>query len=135
MTLNTITGSTSPLSLSTKYLSIMKPQNIKAIIYDKRGRVLSIGQNNYEKSHPLQARHASNAGMPHRIYLHAEVHSIVRCTDTRKAHKMFVSRWDKKGNPMLARPCPVCMSAIKATGIKFVEYTTGNGFEVNTIEM
>lgn len=113
----------------------MKPQIIKAIIYDKRGRVLSIGQNNYEKSHPLQARHATNAGMPHRIFLHAEVHSIVRCPDLSKAHRMHVSRWDKKGRPMLARPCPVCMSAISATGIKYVEYTTGDGFDVEIIEM
>lgn len=36
---------------------------------------------------------------------------------------------------MLARPCPVCMSAISATGIKYVEYTTGDGFDVATIEM
>ena len=113
----------------------MKPQLIKSIIYDKRGRVLSIGQNNYEKSHPLQAAHAHKAGMPQKIYLHAEVHSIVRCPDLSKAHKIFVSRWDKNGNPMLAKPCPICMSAIKATGIKKVEYTTGNGFEVVCIEL
>lgn len=105
------------------------------MIYDKRGRVLSIGQNNYEKSHPLQAKHANKTGMPHRIYLHAEVHSIVRCPDLSKAYKISVSRWDKKGKPMLARPCPVCMSAIEASGIKIVEYTTGNGFEVARIEM
>ena len=37
-------------------------QNITAVIYDKRGRVLSIGKNQYLKTHPLQAKHAHAVG-------------------------------------------------------------------------
>lgn len=96
---------------------------LTAVIYDKRGRVISVGQNSYVKTHPLQAKHAAEVGMPDKQYLHAEVHAIVRCKDLTKAHKIFVSRWDKKGRPALAKPCPVCMSAIEAAGIQIVEHT------------
>ena len=96
---------------------------LTAVIYDKRGRVISIGQNSYVKTHPLQAKHAAEVGMPDKQYLHAEIHAIVRCKDLTKAHKIFVSRWDKKGKPALAKPCPVCMSAIEAAGIEIVEHT------------
>jgi tRNA(Arg) A34 adenosine deaminase TadA len=98
-------------------------QIMTAIIYDKRGKVISVGQNSYVKTHPLQAMYAAKAGMPDRQFLHAEIHAIVKCKDLTKAHKIFVSRWDRKGLPALAKPCPVCMSAIEAAGIEIVEHT------------
>ena len=98
-------------------------QILSAVIYDRKGRILSIGQNSYVKTHPLQAEHAKRAGLPEKQFLHAEIHAIVRCKDLTKAHKIFVSRWGKNGQPMYARPCPVCMSAIEAAGIELVEHT------------
>jgi len=98
-------------------------QIMSAIIYDRKGRVLSVGQNNYLKSHPLQAEHAKKVGLSERIFLHAEIHAIVRCPDLTKAHRIFVSRWDKKGNPMLAAPCTVCQSALAAAGIQVIGHT------------
>lgn len=96
---------------------------ITAIIYDKRGRVLSVGQNSYTKTHTLQAHHATKVGMPDKVYLHAEVHAITRLFDLTKAHKIFVARWDKQGKPLNAKPCPVCMSAIRSAGIEHIEHT------------
>lgn len=93
------------------------------MIYDRKGRVLSIGQNSYIKTHPLQAFHARRAGSPMKQFLHAEIHAIVRCRDIKRAHRMFISRWDRQGNPVLAKPCEVCQSAIAAAGISIVEYT------------
>lgn len=100
-----------------------KQQHLTAIIYDRKGRVLSVGQNSYVKTHPLQAKHASRVGLVEKQFLHAEVHAIVRCKDLSKAHKIFISRWGKNGEPMFAKPCPVCESAIKAAGIEIVEHT------------
>lgn len=100
-----------------------KQQHLTAIIYDRKGRVLSVGQNSYVKTHPLQAKHAKRVGLEDKQYLHAEVHAIVRCKDLSKAHKIFISRWNKDGEPMFAKPCPVCESAIKAAGIEIVEHT------------
>jgi hypothetical protein len=102
---------------------VTQKQNITAIIYDKRGRVLSVGQNSYVKTHPLQAKHAIKVGEEHKVYLHAEISAITKCKDLSRAHKLVIVRYDRNGNPALARPCNVCQSAINATNIKFVEHT------------
>lgn len=94
-----------------------------AIIYDKRGRVLSVGSNSYVKTHPMMAVHARRAGEPHKVFLHAEVAAIVRCKDLSKAHTMSIFRYLEDGSPASARPCTICCSAIKEAGIKFVEHT------------
>ena len=98
-------------------------RNTTALIYDKRGRIISIGKNSYVKTHPLQAKHARLAGDPERQYLHAEIHAIVRCRALSKAHRILITRFDRQGNPVLAKPCPVCMSAIRAAGIDIIEHT------------
>jgi tRNA(Arg) A34 adenosine deaminase TadA len=98
-------------------------QQITAVIYDRRGRVLSVGQNSYIKTHPLQAKHAHRAGLPEKTFLHAEIHAITRCRDLTKAHKILITRYNRQGEPVLAKPCPVCMSAIHSTGIKHIEHT------------
>lgn len=98
-------------------------QNIKAIIYDKKGRVLSIGENSYNKTHTTQAYHANKVGLPHKVFLHAEVHAITRLTELKKAHRIHIIRTLKDGSHGNAKPCPVCESAIKAAGIKYVTYT------------
>jgi deoxycytidylate deaminase len=96
---------------------------ITAIIYDKKGRVLSVGQNSYVKTHPLQAHYAQKTGNEHKLFLHAEVHAITRCQDLTKAHRIAIFRYNKNGEPRLAKPCQVCDTAILATPIKIVEHT------------
>lgn len=98
-------------------------QNITAIIYDKRGRVLSIGKNSYLKTHTLQAYYAKRVGMPEKQFLHAEIDAIIRCRDLSKAYSMFVSRIGNKGTPLLAKPCKICEQAIRAAGIKVVSWS------------
>lgn len=101
----------------------MAHHQITAMIFDKKGKVLSIGQNSYIKTHPLQAKHAKRAGEPYKHFLHAEIHAITRCKDLSKAHKIFITRYNKEGEPSLAKPCLVCMSAIKESGIQIIEHT------------
>lgn len=98
-------------------------QHMSAIIYDKRGRVLSIGYNSYVKTHPLQAHHARKVGEHDKIFMHAEIHAISRCRDLTRAHKIFVSRWNKEGASMYAKPCTICQSALKEAGIEVIEHT------------
>lgn len=97
--------------------------HVTAIIYDKKGRVLSIGNNSYIKTHPLQAHHANQVGQYHKIYLHAEIHAITRCRDITLAHRIEVFRYNKAGQPVTAAPCEVCQSALKATSIKIIKHT------------
>lgn len=98
-------------------------QEITAIIYDRKGRVLSVGKNSYVKTHPLQAKHAEKVGLPDKQFLHAEIHAITKCRDLSKAHRIVVTRYDKTGRPLLAKPCPVCQSAIESVGIEVIEWT------------
>lgn len=100
-----------------------KKHDLTAIIYDKRGRVLSIGKNNYVKTHPVQKKYANKVGHPHKEFLHAEVSAIVKCKDLSKAHKISIFRFNTDGSPALAKPCPVCMSAIEAAGIQHITHT------------
>ena len=98
-------------------------QNLKAIIYDKRGRILSIGQNSYTKTHTLQFKHAVKVGKPYKTVLHAEIDAIIRCRNLDKAHTIKVFRYNRQGKYMLAKPCVVCISAIKEAGIPNIEWT------------
>lgn len=102
----------------------LKKHRIIAMILDKRGRVLSLSQNSYSKTHTLQFKHACKVGLPEKKFLHAEVGAIVKCKDLTKAHKIIVMRYTKDGKPANAKPCPICMSAIEASNIKFIEWTT-----------
>jgi len=98
-------------------------QNITAIIYDKKGRILSIGKNSYVKTHTMQAKYASLCGEPYKQWLHAEIHAITKCKKIDKAYKIKVFRLSNTGEYQLAKPCPICMSAILATPIQIIEWT------------
>lgn len=100
-----------------------KEFNITAIIYDKRGNIISIGKNSYVKTHPMQAKLAKQVGEPHKIYLHAEIHAITKCANINKAYKMVIFRQKEDGTPGTAKPCRICEQAIKATNIKVIEHT------------
>lgn len=98
-------------------------QNITAILYDKKGRIISIGKNSYIKTHPLQAKSAKAVGEEHKVFLHAEIDALVKARNWDKAHKLVITRFGKDGQPALAKPCRVCQHAIKMAGIKHVEHT------------
>jgi deoxycytidylate deaminase len=98
-------------------------QSITALIYDRKGRLLTVGRNSYHKTHPLQARAAQAVGLDEKIYLHAEIDALVRLRDWRRAHRMVITRYTRDGQPALARPCPVCARVINQAGIKIIEHT------------
>ena len=96
---------------------------LTAIIYDKRGRVLSIGHNSYVKTHPLQAHYAKLKGVKDKIFLHAEIHAIARCRNIQAATKIVITRFGAKGEPRNAKPCEICQEALLHTPIRNVVYT------------
>lgn len=95
---------------------------LTARCFDKRGRLLSEATNRYDKTHPIQAYFARKVGHAAKIYLHAEIHAILKAGG-KQIHRIEISRYSKKGVPLLAAPCPVCMEAIRAYGIKEVSFT------------
>lgn len=94
---------------------------IKATVLDKNNKVIATATNSYQKTHPLQAKYASQCGEPYKVYLHAEIAALIRARG--QGHKIKIERYNKHGQPMLAAPCPICQLAIKEAGIKYVEYT------------
>ena len=92
-----------------------KRYQILAKCYDSKNHLLSSAQNNYSKTHPVQAHFAHLANQSARIYLHAEILAILRAGD-KKIHTITIQNL----NGTLSNPCPVCMKAIQAYGIKRV---------------
>ncbi len=99
----------------------MKP-TITAIVKDKKGNVLSVAQNSWTKTHPVQAKAAKEAGQPLRIFLHAEIAALLKC-DLSKAHSVHVFRYGANGMPANAKPCPVCSLFMEKAGIRKVFHT------------
>ncbi len=95
---------------------------ITAILFDKKGRPLSIGKNSYTKTHPIMARESAKHGEPYKVFLHAEIDAIVRCRDMSKATRIVVMRFDANGLPVNAKPCPICMGLLLTYNLR-IEHT------------
>ena len=104
------------------------------IVY--KGKVISVGWNLGEKTHPLQKEFNKYRGYDPNDStafntLHAEIHALLKINgldiDWRKA-TVFVSRVKKDGSKGLAKPCKACETYMRELGIKNVYYTTDNGW-------
>lgn len=98
-------------------------QRIAAVICDKGGNVVSYATNSYTKTHPVQKKYACLSGSEEKQFLHAEISAIIRSRCDLKDHTIFVARVLHDGTPAYARPCDICLLAIKESGIKKVNYT------------
>lgn len=83
-----------------------------------RGVVVSVGHNQYLKTHPRQKELAEAVGQPERQYLHAEIDCIVK--SRKPIDTLIVVRYNSKGEAVNAKPCAICQLAIKQAGIKTV---------------
>lgn len=93
--------------------------------FDRKGNLLSSAVNSYTKTHPIQKYFAEQVGHEAKIYLHAEIHAIIKAGD-KQIDKIVITRTGKNNQPLNAKPCPICQAAIKAYGISKVSYTIGN---------
>lgn len=100
-----------------------KQFRLKATIFDKKGRVISIGENSYLKTHPMQRSFGIKTGNPKAVFIHAEIAALVKLKDWAKAYRIMIERYDENGHPKLAKPCAACSLALEKAGIKVVEYT------------
>lgn len=95
--------------------------SVKATIYNKRNRIISMGYNSYTKTHPKQYYYATRVGLSEKCFLHAEIAALIKCKEY--PYKIVIERYGKDGRPMLAKPCPICLEAIKDYNVKIVEFT------------
>lgn len=98
---------------------------IGAVVLDAKDNILSSGCNR-RKTHPLQYAHAKATGNDKRHFLHAEIAALVKVRSG-IPHTCLVLRIGNDGSFRMARPCPVCMSALAEAQVKYVVYSTDDG--------
>lgn len=108
-----------------------KQYSVIAMTLDTHGKLISIGTNSYEKTHPLQAKYARMTGNPHRIYLHAEIDALTTLKRI-QPRTLIVARVNRFG-PCNAMPCDICSRAAVDLGINKVVYTTDFGSKLRCI--
>lgn len=100
-------------------LSDHHSHQIGAVVFDKRGKVVSISNNFLYKTHPEYSR--LNALKT----LHAEAGAILKIrnkTDL-SGHNVLIFRQTKDGKMANAKPCEGCMKLIRLYGLKKIYYT------------
>jgi deoxycytidylate deaminase len=98
---------------------------VGAALYSYKEDCIAIGWNK-QKTHPKQKEYAIKEGEPNKQFLHAEIDCLIKRRFTKDPYSMIIVRLTKTGYGM-ARPCPICMRAIKEAGIKYIYYTDRRG--------
>lgn len=110
-------------------MSRRKRYHIVATCYDKRGRVISTGVNEYHRSHPLFKHFAVIAGeSDEKIWKHAEFSACI-AAGKREIHTVLVERYHKDGTMANAEPCKTCKVMLKSFGVKHVIHTHDDGMK------
>lgn len=98
----------------------------------KKNKLLAIGQNSPEKTHPqalvLAKRFNVNLDYP---YFHAETDLISRLWGKYYIDnnlRMVIIRLNKRGQMRCSKPCHRCDQIIKSLGISKIWWSTDNGF-------
>jgi deoxycytidylate deaminase len=110
-------------------MKLRKRYTIIATCFDRKGRVLGSGTNNYNKSHPLMQHFAVKAGESNdKIYVHAELAAVLQ-SGRKDIHSILVQRFHENGDMAVAKPCPTCQAMLKGFGVKLVRYTSEEGIQ------
>ena len=92
----------------------------------KKNKVIATAVNLEAKSHPLQAKFAKRVGLGPKIYLHSEIHALIKARE--EADTIIVARVNNQNKLRNAKPCPICSLALEETGVENIYYTTNDGF-------
>lgn len=120
-------------SMKASYTGGGKPRLGCIVVY--KNAILAGGYNS-DKTHPAQEqfnryrfKDIGNNYLPSKI--HSEVHALFKIRyldiDFSKVH-LYIYRETRDGKIANARPCQACMRAIKSYGIKYIHYTTNDGY-------
>lgn len=111
-------------------MSMSRKVIVLSTAYDKKGNIIAISKNFYNRSHPYQKMLSVQCGLSEeRIYLHSEVACLLKAKNMRKqVHTLKVERYGRRGEMRLAFPCESCQTAIKLAGVKRVIFTTEEGW-------
>ena len=99
--------------------------NITAYIKDKKGHILSIGKNSFNKTHPVMYQLGRKIGYMNgeKVNIHAEIDAINKCRHLDKAYIMEIYNYSSKTNKYkVSKPCDICILGIEKTPIRFIVY-------------
>lgn len=108
------------------------------VLVDKH-RIISSGFNSLTKCSPIQkqmdeTRFGTNSY--HRGPVHAETACLlplIRQGYDMTRSDLYIIRRHRNGSLALSRPCPGCMSLLRANGVRRVYFSTENGFYVEDL--
>lgn len=115
------------VDVARKYINgESKNQHVSLLVI--RNKILSVGVNDYIKTHTFA--HSNN-------YRYSHIHSELSCLrrfpwrnfDIKKATIINLRFARKDNSLLLSRPCFNCLDLIGSFGVKYIIYSTPNGFE------
>ena len=119
-------------------LSDHKQTHLGCILVDKH-RIISSGYNSSTRCSPLQKQiDVARFGDPdkHKGPVHAETACLlplIRQGYDMTRSDLYIVRRHKNGSLALSRPCPGCMSLLRANGVRRVFFSVEGGYAVERI--
>jgi hypothetical protein len=107
-----------------KALEISRSQKHVSLILDKKGNMLSFGQN-AARTHPLAAQYGYRFNE-----VHSELDAYLKIPRSLRTSDLILVnyRFNRFGNLRMSRPCSKCLPWCKAI-FRHIVYTTDEGFE------
>lgn len=113
------------ISIAQESVDGSKRYYVIAATLDRHNNVIATAENSYVKTHPMQASLAAKVGRPCKGYLHAEIGALVKSYT--KAESIMVVRSTRKGLTKCAKPCDICMMALREAGVRKIYYSDDEG--------
>ena len=83
--------------------------------------ILGVGSNDVFKTHPKSTTVHG--------HIHAELSAIINARCDVSGATLYVFRAGHKERPLLAKPCKSCQALLVKQNVKYVCYSTDNGYE------
>ena len=119
-------------------LSDHKQTKLGCVLVDKH-RIISSGHNSSTRCSPLQKQmDTARFGFPdqHRGHVHAETACLlplIRQGYDMSRSDLYIIRRHRNGSLALSRPCPGCMSLLRANGVRRVFFSVEDGYATERI--
>ena len=119
-------------------LSDHNQTKLGCVLVDKH-RIVSSGHNSSTRCSPLQKQmDISRFGFPdkHRGLVHAETACLlplIRQGYDMSRSDLYIVRRHRNGSLAISRPCPGCMSLLRASGVRRVFFSVEGGFSEERI--
>ena len=119
-------------------LSDHKQTKLGCVLVDKH-RIISSGYNSSTRCSPLQKQmDTARFGFPdqHKGLVHAETACLlplIRQGYDMSRSDLYIVRRHRNGSLALSRPCPGCMSLLRANGVRRVFFSVEGGFSEERI--